>query len=58
MERIDKLKEKISELERNIKQLRDQFPKHSIPPSMIMRLDDLEDELTKLEKDFKKLSKD
>jgi hypothetical protein len=36
---IDELKERIDDLKR-------QMPKHSIPPGMIMALEDLEDSLT------------
>ena len=40
-ERIKVLEEKIAELKR-------QWPAHSVPPAMLMRLDDLEDELERL----------
>jgi uncharacterized small protein (DUF1192 family) len=42
------LNEQIAALEQEIEQLRRQFPAHSIPPSMLQRLDDLEDELKRL----------
>jgi hypothetical protein len=37
-DRIDELKDQISELRRN-------WPKHSVPPGLIQQLDDLEAEL-------------
>lgn len=37
--------EKIKELERQIEALQEQWPAHSVPPAMLERLDDLEEEL-------------
>jgi Tfp pilus assembly protein PilO len=50
MESLENIKEQIAQLEKELKQLRSQFPKHSIKPSMIMQMDDLEDELEILNK--------
>ena len=53
MESLDQIRERIKELEKELKQLRSQFPKHSIKPTMIMQMDDLEDELEILYKKLK-----
>ena len=39
---------RIAELERRIAELRARLPKHSVPPAMIIELEDLEDELAQL----------
>jgi hypothetical protein len=39
--------ERIRELEKEIAKLKGQFPKHSIPPAMLERLDELEEELAR-----------
>lgn len=39
---------RIIELEREISQLRSQLPAHSVKPEMLMKLEDLEDELRSL----------
>ncbi len=39
---------RIAELERRIAELRARLPKHSVPPAMIIELEDLEDELARL----------
>ena len=36
---------KIAELEKRIADLKARLPKHSVPPSMLVELDDLEEEL-------------
>jgi hypothetical protein len=36
---------RVAELERRIADLKARLPKHSAPPSMLIELDDLEDEL-------------
>lgn len=38
-------KKRIEELEEQIAKLKRQWPAHSVPPSMLQKLDDLEDEL-------------
>ncbi|MBU0704352.1 MAG: histidine kinase [Chloroflexi bacterium] len=38
-------KNRILELERRIADLKARLPKHSVPPSMLVELDDLEEEL-------------
>lgn len=48
-------KKRIDELKRQIEQLRKQFPAHMIPPVMMEKLDDLEEEL---EMELAKLSKE
>ncbi len=40
----------IKELEKRIEDLKLQMPKHSIPPAMIIELEDLEDELEDAQK--------
>ena len=40
-------KDRIAELEMEIKRLKESWPAHSVPPSMMERLDALEEELTK-----------
>ena len=46
---------RIEELERQIEQLKNQFPAHTIPPAMMEQLDGLED---MLEEALKKLSRE
>jgi len=46
---------RIEELKRQIEQLKNQFPAHTIPPAMMEQLDDLED---MLEEALKKLSRE
>ncbi len=41
-------KERIAQLEEQIEQLKARLPRHSVPPAMILELEDLEDELTLL----------
>ena len=40
--------EKIRELEKQVEEMRDRIPPHSIPPRMLEELEDLEEELEKL----------
>ena len=42
------LKERIAQLEKEIEQVKARLPKHSVPPAMIIELEDLEDELEML----------
>ncbi len=42
--------ERIEELEGRIEALNARLPKHSVPPSMIIELEDLEDELAELKR--------
>ncbi len=42
--------EKIRELEKKIDLMRDRIPPHSIPPSMLEELEDLEEELERMKK--------
>jgi hypothetical protein len=37
--------ERIEELEKQIAELKSQWPAHSVPPTMLQRLDELEEEL-------------
>ena len=37
--------ERIAELEKEIADLEARLPKHSVPPAMLLQLEDLEDEL-------------
>lgn len=53
MESLDQIRDRIKELEKELKQLHSQFPKHSIKPTMIMQMDDLEDALEILYKKLK-----
>ena len=41
-------RDQIEELERRLADLKARMPAHSIPPSMMMELDDLEEELAKV----------
>jgi len=41
----EKTAEQITELERRIADLKARLPKHSVPPAMIIGLEDLEEEL-------------
>jgi ribosomal protein L29 len=40
--------ERIAQLEEELAALKARLPKHSVPPAMIMELEDLEDELAAL----------
>lgn len=40
--------ERIAQLEKEITELKARLPKHSVPPAMIVELEDLEDELEAL----------
>lgn len=42
--------ERIRELESRIAELRERLPRHSLPPSMMMQLEELEDELARLQR--------
>jgi hypothetical protein len=41
-------RERIAELETSLAELHARLPKHSVPPAMIIELEDLEDELERL----------
>ena len=41
-------KERIAQLEKEIEEVKARLPKHSVPPAMIIELEDLEDELEML----------
>jgi hypothetical protein len=43
---------RIVELEREIRELGASLPAHSVPPSMLIRLEELEDELEALRTEF------
>jgi hypothetical protein len=47
--------ERIKELERQIADLKLRWPAHSVPPTMLQRLDELEEEL---ERELKKATKE
>jgi len=47
-ERIMFNTEQIAQLEREIEEIKARMPKHSVPPSLIIELEDLEDELEEL----------
>jgi uncharacterized small protein (DUF1192 family) len=44
---VDK-RQRIAQLEREIAELQARLPKHSVPPAMLIELEDLEDELETL----------
>jgi hypothetical protein len=44
--------DRIQELEREIADLKARWPKHSVPPAMLMRLEELEEELERLLRPF------
>jgi hypothetical protein len=41
---------RIAELQDQIEQLKDRLPKHSVPAAMIIELEDLEEELERLQR--------
>jgi len=41
-------RKRITELEREIEEMKARLPKHSVPPAMIIELEDLEEELEML----------
>ena len=43
-------KKRLAELEAELAELRARLPKHSVPPGMMIELEDLEDELEALRK--------
>jgi polyhydroxyalkanoate synthesis regulator phasin len=46
--RADRREERVEELERRLADLKARLPAHSTPPSMMMELDELEEELDRL----------
>jgi hypothetical protein len=48
----EKRETRIQELEREIADLKARWPKHSVPPAMLMRLEELEEELERLLRPF------
>ncbi len=50
--------ERIQQLKKEIEQLNSQLPRHSIKPSMMMRLDELEEELAALEAEMGRAADD
>ena len=47
---VDEVKaERVRELERRLADLEARMPAHSVPPAMMIELDDLEEELARLE---------
>lgn len=48
--------ERIAELEREIREVEASIPAHSVPASMLIRLEELEDELEKLKQSSSKKS--
>ena len=44
----EKRETRIQELEREIADLKARWPKHSVPPAMLLRLEELEEELERL----------
>lgn len=49
MEKLSPNSQKLEELQQQLKQLLEQFPKHSTPPAMMMLMDELEDQIERLE---------
>ncbi len=45
------LKERIAELERRLADLKKRLPAHSIPPAMMLEMEELEDSLAVLQKE-------
>jgi len=45
---MDDRKARMAELERRLRELLARMPKHSVPPSMLIELEDLEEELAQL----------
>jgi hypothetical protein len=48
----DDKEQRIKELERGLSQLTAQLPAHSIKPEMLMRIEEMEEELEKLKKEM------
>jgi Mg2+ and Co2+ transporter CorA len=46
-------KESIKEIEKEITEIKDSWPAHSSPPSMLLRLEELEEQLAQLKKILK-----
>ena len=44
-EALDEMESRITELERRIADLKARWPKHSVPPAMLIELEELEEEL-------------
>jgi hypothetical protein len=42
--------DRIKELEKRIEELKKQWPAHSVPPAMLLQLDELEEELERAKK--------
>ncbi len=45
----ENVRERIEELKKRIADLKARLPKHSVPPSMLIELDDLEEELERMQ---------
>jgi hypothetical protein len=48
---IDDKNPRIEEIERELAQLRSQLPAHSVKPEMIIKIEELEEELERLKKE-------
>lgn len=46
------IRQQIANIEAEISELTYRLPKHSIPPAMLLRLEELEDDLTRLKSQF------
>ena len=42
-------RERVGEIEAKIAELKQRFPKHSVPPAMVQELEDLEEELARMQ---------
>lgn len=47
--------DRVRELERQIEELKSRWPAHSVPPAMVQRLEELEEEL---ERELKKVNRE
>lgn len=54
MESIEQIKQRLVKLQKELKQVRSQLPAHSIPPAMMLQIDELEDQIAELKKELKK----
>ena len=49
---MDDLRQKIIDIERKIADLKRQLPAHSLPMTMLLEIEDLEEQLEKYKKEF------
>lgn len=50
----DQVAQRIAELERRLADLQARLPAHSVPPAMLMEIEEIEDELARLQSELEK----